>query len=105
MWCQNCATMQSSSKQPTERLNIMSQENDLIHVAIYTHEYGTSVRTFTNIENAYHWKNEIGAEYWSTVSDDPQPDFGDIGDAYFEQCREKDVVETFEIVESCVENL
>lgn len=42
--------MQSSSKQPTERLNIMSQENDLIHVAIYTHEYGTSVRTFTNIE-------------------------------------------------------
>lgn len=53
-------------------------------IAIYNHEYGNTVRAFSNIESANKWKDSIANDYWDDAftSDIPKPDTN-IGDAYF----------------------
>lgn len=54
-----------------------------VFVAVYEHRHGADVRVFATFASAQAWKDEIGAEYWADVSDDPQPEDA-CGDEYFE---------------------
>ena len=57
-------------------------------VATYEHRHGTDIRVFDSFEKAQVWKDEIGAEWWSEVSDDTQPeDPCACGDEYFERAE------------------
>ena len=58
-----------------------------VFVAVYEHRHGTDVRVFHTFDGAQAWKDEIGAEGWSEVSDDPQPEDA-CGDEYFELASE-----------------
>ena len=52
-------------------------------VAIYEHRYGMDVRVFDSFKKAQAWKDEIGADNWQHISDDPQPE-DTCGDEYFD---------------------
>ena len=52
-------------------------------VAIYEHRHGIDVRVFDAFAKAQAWKDELGAEYWTRASDDPQPEDA-CGDEYFD---------------------
>lgn len=52
-------------------------------VAIYEYRNGSTVRVFDNYTKVQAWKDEIGAEFWRRVSDDPQPE-DPCGDEYFD---------------------
>ena len=54
-----------------------------VFVAVYEHRHGIDVRVFRTFAGAQAWKDEIGAEFWSRVSDDPQPEDA-CGDEYFD---------------------
>lgn len=54
-----------------------------VFVAVYEHRHGADVRVFATFAGAQAWKDEIGAAYWTDVSNDPQPE-GACGDEYFE---------------------
>ena len=55
-----------------------------VFVAIHEHRHGYDVRVFDLWKKAQVWKDEIGAEWWSEVSDDPQPE-DPCGDEYFDR--------------------
>ena len=52
-------------------------------VAIYEHRHGMDIRVFYSWEQAQAWKDEVGADNWYRVSDDPQPEDA-CGDEYFD---------------------
>ena len=71
-----------------------------VFVAIYEHRHGSDVRVFDTFAKAQAWKDELGAECWDNVSDDPQPE-DPCGDEYFglagESCDEYFNVEELEV--------
>ena len=54
-----------------------------VMVAIYDHQDGMDTRAFDSWKKAQAWKDEIGADKWARVSDDPQPE-DPCGDEYFD---------------------
>lgn len=54
-----------------------------VTVAVFEHRHGMEFRAFDSFEKAQAWKDEIGAEFWSNVSNDPQPE-DPCGDEYFD---------------------
>lgn len=54
-----------------------------VFVAIYEHKHGFNTRVFKEFKDVQKWKDEIGAEGWASVSDDPQPE-EPCGDEYFD---------------------
>lgn len=58
-------------------------KKEKVFVAVYEHRHGTDVRVFKEWKSAQAWKDEIGADEWSCVSDDPQPE-DNCGDEYFD---------------------
>lgn len=54
-------------------------------IAIYNHEYGNTVKAFSNIESANKWKDKIATDYWvdDVFGENVNPPDTNIGDAYF----------------------
>jgi hypothetical protein len=60
-----------------------------VTVAIYEHEHGDDVRVFVSEAAAEEWRQEIAAEYWADLFDDPAPgDLEEAADDYFQRCAE-----------------
>ncbi len=60
-----------------------------VYVAIYEYHNGNEMRAFSSFDKTQEWKNQIGLENWSGVSDDPQP-VDSCGDDYFDLACDKD---------------
>lgn len=71
-----------------------------VFVAFYDHRHGYDVRVFSKFSGAQAWKDELGAEFWTEVSNDPRPE-DPCGDEYFELAGENN--EYFYIEECEVE--
>lgn len=44
-----------------------------VWVAMYEHKYGTDVCVFSTEEKALAWRDEIGRDWWSDVSNEEPP--------------------------------
>jgi hypothetical protein len=86
---------QASAKEEAAR----PTEPTEVWLATYQHRHGEDHRAFSSRELALEWRTQIAKEWWEQeVGDDEEvPSDEDIGEIYFEELREREPGEFFDI--------